>query len=73
MQQRFAFTLLIRQTKTPTPNGELVKTMHGTVQAADAPEASHFTSLRQLSKWIEDVLPFHTSPHAFQVVNKPNK
>ena len=78
MQQRFAFALLIRQTKTPNPigpnpTGEVVKTMHGTVQAADAPEASHFTSLRQLTKWIEDVLPFHASSHPIPVVSKPNK
>ena len=73
MQQRFAFALLIRQTKTSNPIGGMVETMHGTVQAADAPEASHFTSLRQLTKWIEDVLPFHTSPHPIPVVSKPNK
>jgi len=73
MQQRFAFALLIRQTKTPNPTGEMVETMHGTVQAADSPEASHFTSLRQLNKWFEDVFPFHASPHAIPIVGEPNK
>lgn len=73
MQQRFAFALLIRQTKTPNPIAEVVETMHGTVQAADSPEASHFTSLRQLTKWIEDVLPFHASSHPIPIVSKPNK
>ena len=73
MEQRYAFALLIRQNKTPNLVGEMVETLHGTVQAADAPEASHFTSLRQLTKWLEDVLPSHASGHAIPIVSESNQ
>jgi hypothetical protein len=67
MQQRFAFALLIRLTKSSTPTGPLVEMLHGSVQAAEAPEASHFTSLRHFNKWIENVLPPHDSPEVMPI------
>lgn len=71
MQQRFA--LLIRRTKTSSPNEEIVKTIHDTVHAADAPEACYFTSLHRLTQWFEDVLPSHALSHAIPFVGEPNK
>lgn len=57
MQQRFAYALLIRLTNSPAQVGQAVEKLHGTVQAVDAPEAMHFTSLRQLARWIERTMP----------------
>jgi hypothetical protein len=73
MQQRFAFAILVRLTKDATPGGNEAETLYGTVQAADAPEAVHFTSLRQLSKWIEAVLPLHASPQVTPIAREPHK
>lgn len=71
MQQRFAFALLIRLDQSPTEIGPITETFHGTVQAADAPtdkpEVSHFRSLRQLKRWLEDVLPPHDSPQPMRI------
>ena len=69
MQQRFAYALLIRLTNSPTPVGPSVEKLHGTVQAVDAPEAMHFTSLRQLARWIELVMPPDVS---IQQSSQPN-
>lgn len=62
MQQRFAFAVLIRLNRSPTPLGQPLDALHGSVQAADAPTATHFTSLRHLTKWLETVLPPHDLP-----------
>ena len=62
MQQRFAFAVLIRLNSSPTSTGQPLEAFHGSVQAADAPVANYFTSLRQLTKWLENVLPPHDSP-----------
>ncbi len=71
MQHRFAYAILVRLTKVTAQNGNEVDALYGTVQTVDAPEASHFTSLRQLSRWIEDVLPPHISPQVLPIVSEP--
>jgi hypothetical protein len=73
MQHRFAYAILVRMNKSTTPNGAEVDALYGTVQAADALEASHLPSLRQLSKWIENVLPPHISPQVIPIVSEPPK
>ncbi len=62
MQQRFAFALLIRLTRSPTSIGQSTQTRHGMVQATHAPVASRLLLLRQLKLWIENVLS-HTFRH----------
>lgn len=62
MQQRYAFAIMVTLTRVTAPGGNEVDELFGSVQAADADDVTHFTSLRQLGKWIEALLPPHVSP-----------
>jgi hypothetical protein len=62
MAQRYAFSLLIRRTKSPTPTTVEVEMLYGSVQAADASEVGYLTSLPQLVRWLEGVLPSTPGP-----------
>ena len=73
MQHRFAYAILVRLNSTTTPSGREVDAWYGTVQAVDAPEATHFTSLRQLSQWFENVLSPHLLPQAISNFSEPPK
>lgn len=71
MQQRFAFALLMRMTKFPAGNSSLAGALHGTVQAADAPEVKRRDVLLRLKKYIKGVLPLHLLSQSMSIVSDP--